>query len=82
MRDQGPGIPERERERIFDRFYRRQFAKDRVPGSGLGLYIAREIMRAHGGDLWVEGALGSGSSFCLMLPTQAMLPTAGEPLTP
>ncbi len=75
VRDQGPGIPERERERIFDRFYRGRPAKDRVPGSGLGLYIAREIIRAHGGDLWVESALGSGSEFCLMLPTQE------EPLT-
>jgi two-component system sensor histidine kinase KdpD len=70
VRDQGPGIPERERERIFDRFYRRQSAKDRVPGSGMGLHIAREIVRAHGGDLWVESVLGSGSEFCLLLPTQ------------
>lgn len=70
VRDQGPGIPEREHERIFERFYRRRFAKDRVPGSGLGLYIAREIVRAHGGDLWVESVNGSGSEFCLMLPTQ------------
>ena len=76
VRDQGPGIPERERERIFDRFYRRRQAKDRVPGSGLGLYIAREIIRAHGGDLWVESAIGSGSEFCLMLPTRE------EPLRP
>jgi two-component system sensor histidine kinase VicK len=70
VRDQGPGIPKPESERIFDRFYRRRAAKDRVPGSGLGLYIAREIIRAHGGDLWLESALGSGSEFCLMLPTQ------------
>jgi signal transduction histidine kinase len=34
------------------------------------LYIAREIMRAHGGDLWVESPLGYGSEFCLMLPKQ------------
>src|SRR6185369_8695150 len=53
IRDQGSGIPKSERERIFDRFYRRQSVKDRVPGSGLGLYIAREIIRAHGGDLFV-----------------------------
>ena len=76
VRDQGPGIPKPESERIFDRFYRRRAAKDRVPGSGLGLYIAREIIRAHGGDLWLESALGSGSEFCLMLPTQE------EPLRP
>ncbi|MCU1336536.1 MAG: hypothetical protein JWO19_2117 [Bryobacterales bacterium] len=70
VRDRGPGIPEGECERIFDRFYRRQSAKERVPGSGMGLYIAREIARAHGGDLRVESVLGSGSEFCLTLPTQ------------
>jgi two-component system sensor histidine kinase KdpD len=68
VRDQGPGIPEGERERIFDRFYRRPSSKERTPGSGLGLYIAREIVRAHGGDLWVESHLGLGSEFCLTLP--------------
>ena len=70
VRDRGPGIPDAERERIFDRFYRRQSAKERVPGSGMGLYIAREIARAHGGDLWVESVLGLGSEFCMTLPTQ------------
>jgi len=70
VRDRGPGIPDAERERIFDRFYRRQSAKERVPGSGMGLYIAREIARAHGGDLWVESIQGSGSEFCLTLPTE------------
>ena len=76
VRDQGPGIPKRESERIFDRFYRRRIAKDRVPGSGLGLYIAREIVRAHGGDLWVESVAGSGSEFCLMLPAECDAPSA------
>jgi len=70
VRDRGPGIPDAERERIFDRFYRRQSAKERVPGSGMGLYIAREIARAHGGDLWVESIQGSGSEFCLTLPIE------------
>jgi signal transduction histidine kinase len=70
VRDHGPGIPDAERERIFDRFYRRQSAKERVPGSGMGLYIAREIARAHGGDLWVESIQGSGSEFCLTLPIE------------
>jgi two-component system, OmpR family, sensor histidine kinase KdpD len=70
VKDRGPGIPERERERIFDKFYRRQMTKSHVPGTGLGLYIAREIARAHGGDVWVEGAPGSGSEFCFALPIQ------------
>jgi signal transduction histidine kinase len=69
--DRGPGIPDRERERIFEKFYRRQNVKTHVPGTGLGLYIAREIVRAHGGDLWVEGDLGQGSEFCVALPVSA-----------
>lgn len=68
VHDRGPGVPERERERIFDKFYRRAPAKDRVPGSGLGLYIAREILRTHGGDLWIESEPGEGSEFCAALP--------------
>ena len=68
--DRGPGIPERERGRIFDKFYRRGGARDRVPGTGLGLYIAREIIRTHGGDLWIEGEPGQGSEFCAALPVK------------
>jgi two-component system sensor histidine kinase KdpD len=68
VHDRGPGIPERERERIFDKFYRRAPIKDRVPGTGLGLYIAREILRTHGGDLWIESEAGEGSEFCAALP--------------
>ena len=66
--DQAPGIAERDREKIFDKFYRRANVKDKVPGSGLGLHIAREIARTHNGDLWVDGAETNGSEFCLALP--------------
>lgn len=66
--DQGPGIPEREREKIFDKFYRQQDVRGKVPGSGLGLHIAREIARSNGGDLWVEPGNPIGSEFCLALP--------------
>lgn len=69
--DRGPGIPDRERDRIFEKFYRRQNAKTHVPGTGLGLYIAREIVRAHGGDVWVEGEPSQGSEFCVALPVSA-----------
>ncbi len=73
--DQGPGIPERDRERIFEKFYRRASVREKVPGSGLGLHIAREIIRAHGGDLWVEEGPSGGSHFCLALPRyQATMP--------
>jgi two-component system sensor histidine kinase KdpD len=68
VHDRGPGIPERERERIFDKFYRRGAVRDRVPGTGLGLYIAREILRTHGGDLRIETEPGEGTEFCAGLP--------------
>jgi signal transduction histidine kinase len=69
--DQGPGIRESDRERIFDKFYRRAGVRGQVPGSGLGLHIAREIARIHGGDLWVEPAGGQqGAVFCFSLPTK------------
>lgn len=67
--DRGSEIPERDRSRIFEKFYRRANVRDRLPGSGLGLHIAREIARIHGGDLWVEPAKdGTGNEFCLALP--------------
>jgi two-component system, OmpR family, sensor histidine kinase KdpD len=68
IRDNGEGIPERDHERIFEKFYRRAGSRDRVPGSGLGLHIAREIARIHGGDLWVEPSSEPGSVFCFALP--------------
>jgi two-component system, OmpR family, sensor histidine kinase KdpD len=70
--DQGPGIPMKERERIFDKYYRMQSAKQNTSGSGLGLHIAREIMRAHGGDLWVESMHGVGSEFCAAIPVDGL----------
>ncbi len=68
VEDQGPGVPERDRQRIFEKFYRRASTRDQVPGTGLGLHIAREITRMHGGDLWVEGATPQGAAFCFRLP--------------
>ena len=68
MADQGPGIPEEELSRIFEKFYRSSRGRQRVPGTGVGLSIAREILRAHGGDLSVKSTLGRGSEFYLSLP--------------
>ena len=68
--DTGPGIPADEQERIFERFY--QLDKSRRGGSGrgvgLGLPIAREIVRAHSGSLWVESSPGQGSIFVIKIP--------------
>lgn len=63
--DNGPGVPQRERERIFERFVR---LDQSTPGSGLGLAIARRIARHHHGDVTCD-ASDSGGSFTLRLPT-------------
>jgi len=68
LRDRGPGIAEKSLSRIFDKFYRKDAAKQHIPGSGLGLHIAREIVRAHGGDLWATSEPGKGSEFYVALP--------------
>jgi two-component system sensor histidine kinase KdpD len=65
--DRGPGIPEADRERIFERFYRGRAAA-RVPGSGIGLAVAREIAAAHGGRIDVAARAGGGSEFTFTLP--------------
>ncbi len=67
--DRGLGIPEGERESIFQRFYR--VPDDQVnasEGSGLGLYLVRHAVAAHGGDIEVSGAPGKGSTFRVFLP--------------
>jgi PAS domain S-box-containing protein len=66
--DRGPGIPEQERERIFERFKRLGDHMTRSQGgTGLGLYIARQLARAIGGDLSVRSAAGQGATFTLTL---------------
>ncbi|MCF8031468.1 MAG: response regulator [Desulfarculaceae bacterium] len=67
--DQGPGVPAREADYIFDEFYRsrRQEIKAK-PGTGLGLAIARKVARAHGGDITVESEPGQGATFLVSLP--------------
>jgi signal transduction histidine kinase len=68
--DEGPGVSENEIERIFEKFYRARAAQGARPeGSGLGLVIAREAARAHGGAVTVTSKLGVGSTFTLFLPS-------------
>ncbi len=64
--DDGPGIAREDLLHVFDRFWRS--GKPRAEGSGLGLAIARELIRAHGGEIWVESEWGMGSVFCFTLP--------------
>ncbi len=68
--DDGPGIPLDYQSRIFDKFVQVQTHKD-VGGSGLGLAICKEIIKAHGGTIWVDSTPGSGSTFTFTLPIVA-----------
>jgi len=64
--DTGPGIPEEQRSRLFDRFWQARGADRR--GLGLGLAIAKGIAEAHGGRLWVDSTVGEGSTFQFAIP--------------
>lgn len=78
VRDSGPGIPAADLPYIFDRFYRVDPSRARASGGvGLGLTIARQLARAHGGDLRVESPAGAGTVFTLILP--AVEPPDPEP---
>jgi signal transduction histidine kinase len=72
VRDQGPGIPEDEREHVFDRFYRGNRGRTGDNGTGLGLSIARQIIESHGGQLVVFSTVGLGSTFVIWLPDRAV----------
>jgi two-component system phosphate regulon sensor histidine kinase PhoR len=65
--DQGPGIPAEALPRLFERFYRGHPAAGEA-GLGLGLYIARMLVEAHGGRIWAASEPGSGSTFIVALP--------------
>ena len=66
--DLGPGVAEPDRNRVFEKFYRGREARERIPGTGMGLAIAREIVRAHNGEIRVESRSGQGSRFVFSLP--------------
>lgn len=76
LANSGPSIPPEDRERIFDRFYRVDASRDgRVGGSGLGLSLAREIARAHGGDLALGPDQPGMTIFVLTLPRSPNSPS-------
>ncbi|HSN69711.1 MAG TPA: ATP-binding protein, partial [Thermoanaerobaculia bacterium] len=68
VRDEGIGIPESKIPLIFERFYRVEEGGKTVKGTGLGLFITREIIRMHGGTIRAESAPGEGSTFIVELP--------------
>jgi two-component system, OmpR family, sensor histidine kinase KdpD len=66
--DRGSGIDEQEQMRIFDKFFRAREHRFRMPGTGMGLAIAKGIVEAHGGKIWVTSEPGQGSVFSFSLP--------------
>ncbi|AKH17266.1 sensor histidine kinase [Deinococcus soli (ex Cha et al. 2016)] len=69
VQDDGPGIPEDQLERLFDRFYRLEDSRSRDQGgAGLGLSIARGIVDAHGGRIWLDSEVGQGTTAHVQLP--------------
>lgn len=69
--DTGPGIEKGDQEIIFEPFKQTSLGLKQASGTGLGLYISRQLAEAHGGKLWVESVPGKGSIFCFTLPVRS-----------
>lgn len=68
--DEGPGIPDAHKERIFERFFQGDAGREaRCRGVGLGLTICREIVAVHGGAIWVTDSAGGGAAFHVLVPS-------------
>lgn len=73
VQDFGIGIPKRHQRQIFNRFFQGRHSKaSAFPGLGLGLYISREIVRRHGGEIWFESEKDKGTTFYVELPREKM----------
>jgi len=67
--DNGPGLAEEDLENVFHRFYRAEGTRD-IVGTGLGLYLSRQLIQAHRGRIWAENVPGDGCKFSFTLPIQ------------
>jgi two-component system sensor histidine kinase KdpD len=70
--NEGEPLPESERSRIFDKFYRGQNVRRHVAGTGMGLSVARDILQAHGGDVYLNSSNQDGTQFVLAIPSAAL----------
>jgi signal transduction histidine kinase len=75
VQDNGTGIPADAIPHLFTKFYRVDEISSSIRGTGLGLYICRAIVEAHGGTIWVESTLGEGSTFIFRLPIKPVAHT-------
>lgn len=70
VKDNGLGVPDEFREKIFERFERAGVSHNNISGLGLGLYIANQVIKSHSGKIWVENAKGKGSVFKVEIPRE------------
>jgi signal transduction histidine kinase len=77
IQDKGEGIPEEKLKTIFDRF-ERVGNNDSVSGLGLGLFIVKQIVDGHGGEVRADSAPGTGTKFTVTLPTEVIVPASQE----
>jgi signal transduction histidine kinase len=70
FRDRGPGIPAKDLDKIFERFYRSDAHADLSHGSGLGLFISKKIIEAHQGEISATSMLGKGTTIHIFLPLE------------
>ena len=80
VEDQGPGVPEHERDAIFDIFFRSRSTAARAGGAGIGLFVCRRLVEAMGGRIWVASGSTGGARFTFTIPTYAAY--AAEPPAP
>lgn len=79
VKDSGIGMEQEDIKKLFTKFFRSENAKRVVPdGAGLGLYITKNIIKRHGGEIWVEAQLNRGSTFYFTLPTDEKLVPQAE----
>jgi PAS domain S-box-containing protein len=77
--DNGPGISTSDQTRLFTKFFRVDEMRNHVRGTGLGLYICKAIIEAHGGHIWVESEEGKGSTFIFRLPIRPVADNTAKP---
>jgi len=73
VQDFGVGIPDSVIQNLFEKFYRNHRTRSQIGGTGLGLYLSKAIVNAHGGNIWVRSKVGKGSSFSFTLQPYAQL---------